>query len=268
MTYQEEREKLEKLKRELRLNHAAYVKSYEDTISFIDEIMKKVIYAESYDAVKSCLTKKMVDLVRDSRNTTLKEKTADYQTIVSTSTQTEGVLEETHDIKEVKKVCDDSNGEAILCEDYYEKLEPIERQYVDDFLCKYHYRKLAKPDKILKISQDFGNELAKFNTIMWNEYTKKNQLSLIEDDAGSFEAYKIDGAKDKYFIIPSRITKFSSYKVIVDGFAGFFNFNLNFAVDGKEKVPYVDKPAIVVNKNGKYVLCASHKILYKGKIEF
>lgn len=268
MSYQEDREKLEKLKRELKLNHAAYVKSYEETLTLIDEMMKKVVYAESYENVKNCLTKKVIDLMRDSGNASLKEKVVKEQTIVSKVVSTDKSIDDTYNIKERETVCSNSNDVDKIYESYYEKLELRERQYVDDFLSKYHYRKLEKPDKLLKISQDFGNELAQFNTVMWNEYTKKNQLSLIEDDAGAFEAYKIEGAKDKYFIIPSHITKFSSYKVIVDGFAGFFNFDLNMAVDGKEKIPYVNKPAIVINKNGKYVLCSSKNILYKGKIEF
>ena len=268
MSHQEDREKLERLKRELKLNHAAYVKSYEETITFIDEMMKKVVYAESYENVKECLTKKITDLMSDSSNNSLKEKVFNEQTMVSKVVSTGKSLDDYHNMKDMETVCSNNKDVDEICENYYEKLEPRERQYVDDFLSKYHYRKLVKPDKLLKISQDFGNELAQFNTVMWNEYTKKNQLSLIEDDAGAFEAYKIEGAKDKYFIIPSHITKFSSYKVIVDGFAGFFNFDLNIAVDGKEKVPYVAKPAIVVNKNGKYVLCSSKKLLYKGKIDF
>lgn len=268
MSYQEDRQKLEILKRELKLSHDTYVKSYEATIAFIDEMMKKVVYAESYEDVKRCLTKKVIDLMCDSSNNLPKEKVVKEQAIVSKVVSTDKLINGSRDIKEMETVYSNSNNVDNICENYYESLEPRERQYVDDFLYKYHYRKLVKPDKLLKISQEFGNELAQFNTVMWNEYTKKNQLSLIEDDAGAFEAYKIEGAKDKYFIIPSHITKFSSYKVIVDGFAGFFNFDLNVAVDGKEKVPYVAKPAIVVNKNGKYVLCSSKKLLYKGKIDF
>ena len=43
MSYQEDRQKLEILKRELKLSHDTYVKSYEATIAFIDEMMKKVV---------------------------------------------------------------------------------------------------------------------------------------------------------------------------------------------------------------------------------
>lgn len=269
MTYQEDREKLEQLKKELNLRHDAYEKSLGETIAFIDEMLKKAIYCESYEIIKNSLSKNVVKTISEKCVQPINK---------NCSEKDEGVYREKKEIEQVK--CEEVVLQAesfqfsnnIACEDisndYYNIIDNNAKKVIDEFIHNYHNNTLPKVDKVLKISREFGKELAFFNKSNWDDYSKKNQLVLQEDDTGSFEAYLVPDTKDRFFVIPRKFVKFSSNRVIIDGFAGFFDFNLDMAIDGMNRTPYVERPALVAERNGIYKLCTIKDILCKGKIEF
>lgn len=267
MTYQEERERLEELKRNLRINHAAYVKSFEETIAFIDVLLKKAVYCESYDVVKRALTNDVLSGLASKELHPMNSYYGASNDTISEEKEAKEVISYQND-KFTDNSSQSSNNGSSESAGYYTKLKEDEKKVVDDFMHKYHTNTLLKADKMLKIGKEFGRELPYFNKEAWDSYSKKDQLILQEDDSGMFAAYRVPNMKDGYFLIPSKAVKFCSNRVIMDGFAGFFHFDLSMAIDGKTRTPYVERPALVIDRNGQYKLCLIEHVPCKGQIEF